>query len=158
MKQFTFCVLAIVVLGHVFHHLVILYAQAFNPMWEILFMIDSFSSRVLELTKKIPKGRVSTYSDIAAALGNPKASRAIGNALNKNPHPVTVPCHRVVRSGGCVGGYAFGTEKKIALLKSEGIEISGGKIADFEKKKFIFGNFGCRNNRRNSSGISGLEA
>lgn len=97
-----------------------------------------FSSRVIELTKEIPKGRVSTYADIARALGNPKASRAVGNALNKNPHLVTVPCHRVVRSDGCVGGYAAGTGKKIALLKHEGIQTKCGKVADFDNVRWNF--------------------
>ncbi|MBU4245476.1 MAG: MGMT family protein [Nanoarchaeota archaeon] len=98
----------------------------------------SFSARVLELTKRIPKGKVSTYGDIAKALGNPKAARAVGNALNKNPHPVTVPCHRVVRSGGAVGGYVSGKKEKIALLKSEGIKIKRGKVADFDNIRWIF--------------------
>ena len=97
-----------------------------------------FSSRVLEITAKIPKGKVSTYGDIARALGNPDASRAVGNALNKNPHPITVPCHRVVRSNGAVGGYVGGVKKKIALLEREGIKITRGKIADFDKLRWIF--------------------
>ena len=97
-----------------------------------------FSSRVLELTKQIPKGRVSTYCDIARALGKPKASRAVGNALNKNPHLVEVPCHRVVRSDGFVGGYAAGTRKKIALLESEGIKIISGRIVDFNARRKRF--------------------
>ncbi len=97
-----------------------------------------FSSLVLELIKRIPKGRVSTYSDIAKALGNPKASRVVGNALNKNPHPIIVPCHRVVRSDGTIGGYAFGQKEKIGLLESEGIRIINGKVADFDKMRLKF--------------------
>jgi len=97
-----------------------------------------FSLRVLELTKQIPKGRVSTYGDIARALGNPGASRAVGNALNKNPHPVTVPCHRVVRSDGAVGGYVGGVKNKIELLESEGIRIQNGKVKYFNKVRWIF--------------------
>lgn len=99
-------------------------------------MTVSFSARVFELTKLIPKGSVSTYLDIAFALKNPKAARAVGNALNKNQHLVTVPCHRVVRSDGRVGGYAAGTGKKIALLESEGIKITHGRIAYFESMRF----------------------
>lgn len=102
-------------------------------------MSVSFSARVLELTERIPKGRVSTYADIARALGNPKASRAAGNALDKNLHPIAVPCHRVVRADGTVGGYAYGgTKEKIMLLESEGIKIMRGKVADFDKVRFKF--------------------
>ncbi|VVB61677.1 Methylated-DNA--protein-cysteine methyltransferase [uncultured archaeon] len=110
------------------------FLDIFKSMWET--KVSMFSSRVLELIKKIPKGRLSTYGDIAKALGNPKAARAAGNALNKNPHPVTVPCHRVVRSDGAVGGYAFGQKEKTRLLESEGIRIICGKVADFDKLRF----------------------
>ena len=98
----------------------------------------SFQERVYEILKKVPKGRVSTYSNVARAL-NTKAYRAVGNALNKNPRPGTrknqVPCHRVVKSSGEVGGFATGKENKIKLLKKEGIKIEKEKI-DLEKYKF----------------------
>ena len=97
-----------------------------------------FASDVLELVKQIPKGRVSTYADIARALGKPKAARAVGNALNKNPNPVNVPCHRIVRSGGTVGGYVFGQKKKIRLLENEGVKIVRGKVRDLDKLRFRF--------------------
>ena len=67
----------------------------------------SFSQKVWQLTAQIPSGRVSTYGQLALALGQPKASRAVGNALNKNPKAPQVPCHRVVRVGGQLGGYAL---------------------------------------------------
>ena len=78
----------------------------------------SFNQKVWSLTRKIPKGRVTTYKIIAEQLGT-KAYRAVGNALNKNHNPL-VPCHRVVRSDGRVGGYNGGTFKKIKLLTQEG--------------------------------------
>lgn len=98
---------------------------------------ESFPQRVYKLTSLIPKGLVSTYSVIAKALNNPKAARAVGNALNKNPYAPKVPCHRVIRSNGEVGGFANGTNKKIAILKKEGIIISKGKI-DLNKYLYEF--------------------
>lgn len=72
---------------------------------------------------------MATYAQIAKALGSPKSARAVGNALNKNPFPgERVPCHRVVRSDGTVGGFMSGTGKKIALLRREGVEMKNGKI------------------------------
>jgi len=89
------------------------------------------------LTKRVPKGKVSTYKEIARKLGT-KAYRAVGNALNKNPYSPEVPCHRVVKSDGCVGGFARGTRKKVEMLKSEGIKIKNNKIIDFRKKLYKF--------------------
>ncbi len=88
----------------------------------------SFSEEVLKLTKQIPKGKITTYKQLAAAAGNKKASRAAGSALNKNSQPVTIPCHRVIKSTGEAGGYSQGKEKKLALLKKEGIPIKESKI------------------------------
>jgi len=96
-------------------------------------MKKTFSERVLEECSKIPKGRVSTYAEIAKAIGNPKAYRAVGNSLNKNPRPVIVPCHRIIKSSGEIGGFANGKKKKIELLKKEGIRLEKGKIFGFEK-------------------------
>ena len=90
--------------------------------------ITNFQQRVYKITALIPKGRVSTYQEIAIALGQPKTSRAVGNALNKNPYAPKVPCHRVVASDGRLGGYAGGIEKKAALLKREGVKIERNKI------------------------------
>lgn len=87
-----------------------------------LSRFTEFERRVYEITKKIPMGKVSTYGQIARILGN-KAYRAVGNALNKNPYPVIIPCHRVVKSDGNVGGFAQGTEKKVEMLKEENIKI-----------------------------------
>lgn len=92
----------------------------------------SFQERVLDLVGKVPKGRVVTYSQVARALDRPGASRAVGNALAKNPRPVEIPCHRVVRSDGRVGGYGRGQERKIELLRNEEVEVDDGKV-DLEK-------------------------
>ena len=91
----------------------------------------SFEEKCYELLMQIPKGKVTTYKEIAKALKT-KAYRAVGNAMRKNPNPVHVPCHRVVKANGSVGGYVEGTEKKIALLLAEGVEVKKGKVVDFE--------------------------
>lgn len=80
-----------------------------------------FQKKVWKATLSIPKGEVRSYSWIAKKIGNPRAVRAVGNALNKNPLAPEVPCHRVVRKDGSIGGFASGTAKKKALLKNEGI-------------------------------------
>lgn len=98
-----------------------------------------FNKVVWEATRLIPKGRVATYGLIAKIIGRPKAARAVGNALNKNPYAPAVPCHRVVRSDGTVGGFAGGTKQKIILLTKEGIAIKQGRVQFLEKylyKKF----------------------
>jgi methylated-DNA-[protein]-cysteine S-methyltransferase len=96
----------------------------------------SFQKRVLELTARIPKGRVTTYSEIARKL-NTRAYRSVGQALKRNPHAPEIPCHRVVRSDGLPGGYSQGVKKKSELLKKEGIEIRNGRI-DLGKYLFRF--------------------
>jgi len=90
----------------------------------------NFHDRCYELLLKVPKGKVTTYQAIAHALDS-KAYRAVGTAMAKNPNPINVPCHRVVKSSGEIGNYAFGIDKKIALLEKEGIEIKNSKVANF---------------------------
>ena len=80
----------------------------------------SFQEKVYEVVKKIPRGKVLSYGHVARLAGNPRAWRAVGNILNKNPDLRNIPCHRVIKSNGRVGGYKFGAKKKIALLKREG--------------------------------------
>lgn len=93
---------------------------------------------VYNILLKIPKGRVATYGSIAKALGNPKASRLVGKIVGMNPNPIKVPCHRVVMSSGKIGGYAYGVEKKINLLKEEGISITENNfVNNFDEVKFI---------------------
>src|SRR3989338_4885046 len=103
-----------------------------------LFICMNFNEKVYSKLKLIPEGKVTTYKEIAKAIGNPKAFRAAGNACNKNPEAPRVPCHRVVSSNGSIGGYAFGLKKKIALLKKEGIEFKNNKVIDFEEKLYRF--------------------
>jgi methylated-DNA-[protein]-cysteine S-methyltransferase len=79
-----------------------------------------FMRRVLTHTAQIPYGEVSTYKTVAAAAGSPRAARAAGNALGANPIPIVVPCHRVLHTGGGLGGYGGGLDRKEFLLKLEG--------------------------------------
>lgn len=85
-----------------------------------LELARGFSRRVLRAAARIPYGRVSTYRQVASRAGSPRGSRAAGNALGRNPVPVVVPCHRVVHSGGGLGGYTGGLDRKRFLLRLEG--------------------------------------
>jgi methylated-DNA-[protein]-cysteine S-methyltransferase len=84
-------------------------------------LADGFRRRVLRATARIPFGTTSTYSEVAAAAGSPRAHRAAGTALGANPLPIVVPCHRVLRTGGALGGYGGGLEMKEQLLRLEGV-------------------------------------
>jgi methylated-DNA-[protein]-cysteine S-methyltransferase len=87
--------------------------------------IQGFSRKVLQQTSRIPFGSVITYRDVATRAGSPRAVRAAGNALGANPVPIVVPCHRVVRTGGGLGGYTGGVERKETLLELEGVPAPG---------------------------------
>ena len=91
---------------------------------------DSPTKRIYEAVKKIPYGRVATYSQIARIAGNSRMSRAVGNALHKNPDPDNIPCFRVVDSkGSLAGGFAFGgSEVQAKLLEAEGVKLTKGKV------------------------------
>ena len=84
-----------------------------------------FQLKVWEYLKKIPRGSVKTYSQVAKAIGKPLAVRAVANAIGKNPFPPQIPCHRVIRSDGSLGGYSGkgGIKTKKMLLKKEGITL-----------------------------------
>jgi len=90
--------------------------------------MSEFRDRVLKLVTMVPKGKVTTYKELARAMGNPKAYRAVANALARNPFPIKIPCHRVIRSNGEVGGYILGVRRKIKLLLWEGIEVENGRV------------------------------
>lgn len=93
---------------------------------------------VYKLLAMIPEGKVTTYGELAKALGRPRAARMIGQILKRNPNPIIVPCHRVVRSNGDIGGYAYGSHAKRRLLEKEGLKISKGRVVDFEEAKYQF--------------------
>ena len=86
-------------------------------------LTTGFTRKVLEATARIPFGATGSYASVAAEAGSPKATRAAGNALGSNPIPIVVPCHRVLRTGGKLGGYTGGVEKKEHLLRLEGVLI-----------------------------------
>ena len=118
------------------------------PAEEIKRMIDesydlvagSTTERIYEAVKKIPKGFVATYGQVAELAGNPKMARAVGNALHKNPDPDNIPCYRVVNSKGeLAGAFAFGgAEVQANLLRADGIEVRDGKV-DLNRYGFRFG-------------------
>ena len=81
---------------------------------------QGFGRRVLDATARIPFGGVLTYREVAERAGSPRAVRAAGSALGANPIPIVVPCHRVLRTGGALGGYGGGLERKRRLLEHEG--------------------------------------
>lgn len=84
-------------------------------------LTQGFGRKVLRATARIPFGQVGSYGEMASKAGSPRASRAAGNALGTNPIPIVVPCHRVVRSGGDLGGYGGGVDRKGFLLRLEGV-------------------------------------
>lgn len=92
-------------------------------------LVRGFAVGVLRATAGVPYGRTTTYRDVAAAAGSPRAARAAGNALGSNPIPVIVPCHRVLHASGGLGGYAGGLDRKRALLRLEG-SLPGGPGTD----------------------------
>jgi methylated-DNA-[protein]-cysteine S-methyltransferase len=102
----------------------------------------TFTKRVHLLVQKVPKGKITTYRDLAYALGT-GACRAVGQAMRRSPGMPEVPCHRVVSSDGSIGGF-FGetqgepVQRKIAMLKREGVLVKDGKVVDFERKKHTF--------------------
>jgi methylated-DNA-[protein]-cysteine S-methyltransferase len=99
--------------------------------------MSEFQDRVLELVAMVPKGKVATYKELARAMGCPRAYRAVANALAKNPQPIKIPCHRVVRSNSKIGGYRLGSRRKVELLIRGGIQIKNSKV-DLEKYMFRF--------------------
>jgi methylated-DNA-[protein]-cysteine S-methyltransferase len=97
--------------------------HSFDLAIDLSLIRTPFSKRLLQATARIPFGETRTYRDMAAAAGNPAAVRAAGNALGHNPIPIVVPCHRVLRTGGSIGGYTGGLDRKVKLLATEGIEL-----------------------------------
>jgi len=93
--------------------------------------MSEFQQKVLRKTAEIAPGQVRPYSWVAREIGNPKAARAVGTALARNPVPVVVPCHRVVRNDGHIGNYAFGPDVKRTILEIEGLDVSSvERLAD----------------------------
>ena len=87
---------------------------------------------------QVPEGKVTTYGDLAKVVGLKNGQRVIGTIMKNNPFPVIIPCHRVVKFNGEIGGYAYGEKIKSNMLSKEGIIIKDGKILDFDRKKHSF--------------------
>lgn len=98
--------------------------------------MTSFQSQCYEALKKVPRGKVITYGGLAEMIGMPKAHRAVGSAMHKNPFAPKVPCHRVVKSNGDLGGFSIDTKVKIKRLQEEGVMVSNNKIVDFQSILF----------------------
>ena len=95
-----------------------------------------YDKSVYRVLMKVPRGKVTTYKMIACALGKPLSFRAVGSALGRNPNLDNVPCYRVIKSDGSIGGYRGGILEKIRRLRADGINIKDGMILDLEKKLF----------------------
>ena len=94
--------------------------------------------RVYKKLLQVPKGYIVTYGDLSKAVNLQNGQRLIGRIMRNNPFPVIIPCHRVVKSNGDIGGFAFGINIKKNLLLNEGIQTNKNKIVDFKKIKFKF--------------------
>ena len=81
-----------------------------------------FEKDVYKVVSGIPRGQTRSYAWVAKKIGRPRGARAVGNALNKNPYPIAVPCHRVIKSDGSIGGFFRGVHAKRRLLASEGVD------------------------------------
>ena len=98
--------------------------------------MTSFQSQCYEALKKVPSGRVISYGGLAEMIGRPYAHRAVGSAMNKNPFAPIVPCHRVVKSNGELGGFSGDINLKIKRLQEEGVKVSNNKIVNFQSVLF----------------------
>ena len=98
----------------------------------------NLEQKIYKKLLEVPKGKITTYGELAKAVGLKNGQRVVGKIMNKNPYPVIVPCHRVVMSTGKVGGYAYGENIKTKMLNDEGIQIKNGKILDLENRVYRF--------------------
>ena len=98
----------------------------------------NLDKKIYKKLSEVPKGKITTYGELAKAVGMKNGQRAVGRIMNKNPYPVIIPCHRVIMSDGKVGGYAYGQEIKSTMLTKEGIKIKNGKILDLEDRLYKF--------------------
>lgn len=101
-------------------------------------MAEGFFERVYEVVKMVPRGKVTTYGDVARLCGNPRMARQVGWALHTNPQPGVIPCHRVVFANGSVcTGFAFGgKDVQRAMLRAEGVEVSDDYKIDLKKYRW----------------------
>ena len=98
--------------------------------------MTAFQSECYQALEKVPPGKVISYAGLAEMIGRPKAHRAVGSAMNKNPFAPKVPCHRVVKSNGDIGGFADDINVKIKRLHKEGVEVLDNKVVNFKSILF----------------------
>lgn len=98
----------------------------------------NLDKKIYKKLSEVPKGKITTYGELAKAVDMKNGQRVVGRIMNKNPYPVIIPCHRVIKSDGKVGGYAYGEEIKLNILSKEGIKIKNGKILDLENRIYRF--------------------
>ena len=98
----------------------------------------NIEEKIYKKLLQVPPGYVTTYGELAKAINLKNGQRVVGQIMKKNPFPVIVPCHRVVKSDGNVGGYAYGTAIKKNMLTREGLKINNNKILDFKNNLFQF--------------------
>ena len=98
----------------------------------------NLDEKIYKKLLQVPKGQITTYGELAKAVGLKNGQRTVGKMMNKNPYPVIIPCHRVVMSTGKIGGYAYGENVKTKMLNDEGLEIQNGKIIDLKNKIYLF--------------------
>ncbi|MEM4327054.1 MAG: MGMT family protein [Candidatus Diapherotrites archaeon] len=100
--------------------------------------MKDFREKVFQIIIKIPKGKITTYQEIAKALGNKNLARAVGKVCGSNGKLIEIPCHRVIRSNGLLGGYKLGTNKKAELLRKEGFLVKQNKVLNYENNLVRF--------------------
>jgi len=94
--------------------------------------------KIYEKLLQVPSGYVTTYGELAKAINLKNGQRVVGQIMKKNPFPIIIPCHRVVKSDGTIGGYVYGIERKKNMLSKEGLRINDNKILDFKFYLFRF--------------------
>ena len=94
----------------------------------------NIEKKIYKKLLEVPRGKITTYGELAKAVGMKNGQRVVGQVMNKNPYPGLIPCHRVVLSSGKVGGYAYGEKIKTNMLAREGITIDDGRILDLKEK------------------------
>ena len=130
-------------------------AKALRQKVDFTLVSTAFQKKVLQKLQEVPRGAVVSYQALGAAAGAPKGARAVGNAMHNNPVPIYVPCHRVIASGGKIGGYGGGIRRKLQLLRSEGFVLADAavRLAD----NIVWGHTGtkiyCRINCRTAARI-----
>jgi len=98
----------------------------------------NLDKKIYKKLLEVPEGKITTYGELAKAVGIKNGQRAVGRIMKNNPYPVIIPCHRVVMSTGKIGGYAYGEHVKTMMLHNEGIKIQNGKIVELENVIYRF--------------------